>query len=149
MGGPTGGCQCGAIRYRLAAPAEDAGLCHCRMCQKASGGPFMAFAQTGAGGLHWERGEPALFRSSELAERGFCRDCGTPLTWRNLRTGGLSVTLGSLDDPSAVAPRWQLGRESAVGWLDEGLHSRLVSLDGWLASLEMQSVGSRQHPDHE
>jgi hypothetical protein len=41
----TGGCQCGAVRYRLLAPPNHASICHCRMCQKASGGPIMAFAR--------------------------------------------------------------------------------------------------------
>jgi len=40
----TGGCQCGAVRYRLASPPTGENVCHCRMCQKAGGGPFMAFA---------------------------------------------------------------------------------------------------------
>ena len=147
--GLTGGCQCGALRYRVAAPFRDAGLCHCRMCQKASGGPFMAFAQTQDGSLRWERGELSVFRSSEIAERGFCAACGTPLTYRNLRTGGISLSIGSLDDPNAVAPKWQLGVESAVGWLDDSLHSPRLSVAGWLAGLELQSAGSRQQPDHE
>ncbi len=42
--GLAGGCQCGAVRYRLVAEPTGVNICHCRMCQKASGGPFMAFA---------------------------------------------------------------------------------------------------------
>ena len=42
--GLTGGCQCGAVRYRLDAAPTGASVCHCRMCQKAGGAPFMAFA---------------------------------------------------------------------------------------------------------
>ena len=42
--GLTGGCQCGAVRYRLDAPPNDANICHCRMCQKATGSPYGAFA---------------------------------------------------------------------------------------------------------
>ena len=41
--GLAGGCQCGAVRYRLIAEPTGVNICHCRMCQKASGGPFMAF----------------------------------------------------------------------------------------------------------
>ena len=68
----------------LAAPPEESSICHCRMCQKASGQPFMAFARVKAGDLAWTRGAPAVFQSSNLVERGFCRDCGTPLTYRFL-----------------------------------------------------------------
>ena len=111
----TGGCQCGAVRYRLEAEPTGANVCHCRMCQKASGGPFMAFAGVRFDELVWTRGAPRVFASSALAERGFCADCGTPLTYRLLDRDRISVTIGSLDRPSAVAPEMQYGAESS--WL--------------------------------
>ena len=96
----TGGCQCGAVRYELTARPRGASICHCRMCQKAGGAPFMAFT----GGVRQEhfvftRGEPAIYRSSEIAERGFCAFCGTPLTYRLIGRDRISVTIGSLDQP--------------------------------------------------
>ncbi len=107
----TGGCQCGAVRYRLEAEPTGANVCHCRMCQKASGGPFMAFAGVRLDELVWTRGAPKVFASSAVAERGFCPDCGTPLTYRLLDRDRISVTIGSLDQPSAVAPEMQYGVE--------------------------------------
>ena len=41
----TGGCQCGAIRFALSAPPTKVSICHCRMCQKASGAPFASLAE--------------------------------------------------------------------------------------------------------
>src|SRR6266536_3267667 len=91
----TGGCQCGAVRYALYTPPDRAGICHCRMCQKAVGGP------------------PATFRSSSAAERGFCARCGTPLYFAYVkRPGSISMTIGSLDTPGAVEPRQVDGVES-------------------------------------
>ena len=58
------------------------------------------------------RGAIAIFASSEIAERGFCSACGTPLTYRGVASRRISVTIGSLDDPDAVAPEFQLGAES-------------------------------------
>ena len=108
----TGGCQCGAVRYVLTARPAAASICHCRMCQKAGGAPFMAFT----GGVRQERfvftrGAPAIYRSSEIAERGFCALCGTPLTYRLIGRDRISVTIGSLDRPAEVAPTEQLGVE--------------------------------------
>ncbi|MCC6889541.1 MAG: GFA family protein [Hyphomicrobiales bacterium] len=111
----TGGCQCGAVRYALARPPLRACICHCRMCQKASGQPFMAFATLRQEDLQWTRGAPELFRSSTLAERGFCRNCGTPLMFK-FEGDEINVTIGSLDTPSAFAPAVQYGIESALTW---------------------------------
>ncbi len=142
----TGGCQCGAIRYRLIAAPTGENICHCRMCQKAGGAPFMAFAGVAIANLVWTRGSPKFFASSTLAERGFCAECGTPLTYRLRDRDRVSVTIGSLDRPSEVTPRMQYGVESKVAWLDaiEDLPRRdIASLLGAGAD-----AGSRQHPDH-
>jgi hypothetical protein len=81
--GLTGGCQCGAVRYRIdAAPVGN--ICHCRMCQKASGGPFMAFGGVPTESFVVTRGALAIFQSSDIAERGICSACGTPLAYRVL-----------------------------------------------------------------
>jgi hypothetical protein len=102
----SGGCQCGALRYQLGNPAKRTCICHCRMCQKASGQPFMAFATFDENDLRWTRGAPATFKSSNLAERGYCRDCGTPLFFK-FEGHEISVTIGSLDDPSEAPPTVQ------------------------------------------
>jgi hypothetical protein len=77
----TGGCQCGAIRFALSASPAKVSICHCRMCQKASGTPFASFAEIEKTDFVWTRGQPAAFRSSSIAERDFCAACGTPLSW--------------------------------------------------------------------
>ena len=111
----TGGCQCGAVRYALYAE-PDADICHCRMCQKAVGNVFMAVAGVPLQHFAWTRGEPAVYRSSSAAERGFCRDCGTPLTFRYVAKDSINVTLGSLDEPAKAKPTKQHGIESRVPW---------------------------------
>jgi hypothetical protein len=80
----SGGCQCGAVRYALFAHPERTHICHCRMCQKAVGGPFAAFAPVRLADFAWTRGTPAAFLSSSMAARDYCKDCGTPLTFRYL-----------------------------------------------------------------
>ena len=65
----TGGCQCGRVRYALSVVPDDVSVCHCRMCQKAVGGPFIALAMFKPGEVTWTRCKPASFRSSSIATR--------------------------------------------------------------------------------
>jgi hypothetical protein len=112
----TGGCQCGAVRYALYAGPTSVDICHCRMCQKAVGNLFMAVAGVPSGALAWTKGAPAIFESSSAAERGFCPDCGTPLTFRYLARDEINVTIGSLDEPAKARPTRQYGIESRIPW---------------------------------
>jgi hypothetical protein len=147
--GVAGGCQCGAVRYRLTAEPTGANVCHCRMCQKASGGPFMTFGGVRTAEFIVTRGAISTFSSSDIAERGFCAQCGTPLTYRGLSADRISVTLGSLDDPNAVEPTTQLGVESRVAWLARSLNAPEIRTEQWLARKKLAAVQNRQHPDHE
>jgi len=147
--GLAGGCQCGAVRYRLIAELTGVNICHCRMCQKASGGPFMAFGGVRVSEFVVTSGALATFSSSDIAERGFCAGCGTPLTYRGLGSDRVSVTLGSLDDPGAAEPQTQLGVESKVRWLDNSLSLPELRIEQWLAKKKILAIHSRQHPDHQ
>ena len=60
----TGGCQCGAVRFRVEGALGDASVCHCRMCQKASGNFYLPLVSVRGAKLDWTRGEPKRFRSS-------------------------------------------------------------------------------------
>ena len=147
--GLTGGCQCGAVRYRLEAEPTGTNICHCRMCQKASGGPFMAFGGVRTSEFVIARGAISTFASSDIAERGFCARCGTPLTYQGSGSDRVSVTLGSLDNPGAAEPQTQLGVESKVRWLDHSLSLPELHIEQWLAKKKIAAVHSHQHPDHQ
>jgi hypothetical protein len=142
----TGGCQCGAVRYRLEAEPTGSNVCHCRMCQKAGGAPFMTFAGVKLAELVWTRGAPATFASSDFAERGFCARCGTPITYRAKDDDRISVTIGSLDEPGEVAPKKQFGIESKLPWTDA---ISALPVRDFTAALKGRSIHSHQHPDQE
>jgi hypothetical protein len=143
--GLTGGRQCGAVRYRLDAAPTGANVCHCRMCQKAGGAPFMAFAGVRLAELVWTRGAPKTVVSSAIAERGFCGDCVTPLTYRGAGRDRIGVTIGSLDQPAAVAPVMQFSVETRIAWLADidGLPARNFTRS------DSSDLGNRQHPDQD
>ena len=113
------------------------------MCQKAGGGPFMAFAGVPLTDVNWTRGKPAIFRSSNLAARGFCPVCGTPLTFQS-QPDRISFTTGSFDDPSAIVPVEQLGRESLLAWSEHVATIRVVPTPEVGATFV-----NHQHPDHD
>ena len=145
----TGGCQCGAVRYELLSAPEHVGICHCRMCQKASGGPFMAFARVNKEQLRWSRQQPAVFRSSSLAERHFCGACGTPLTYNFIESANISVTACSLDDPESVRPELQYCIDRTLSWFPtlEDLPGKRT--EEVITPDRAARMVSYQHPDHE
>ena len=141
----TGGCQCGAVRYQLLTPPEHACICHCRMCQRASGQPFMAFASVRHESLRWTRGHPSTFVSSNVAERSFCSACGTPLTYHRVESGSIAVTIGSLDDPTAARPVEQFGIESELFWTS-GLRALPAKrTEDWMREYGIAHIDSRQY----
>jgi hypothetical protein len=145
----TGGCQCGAIRVALSAAPLKVSICHCRMCQKASGAPFASFADIDRNDFAWTRGQPAAFRSSSIAERDFCPRCGTPLSFRRIDGPRIEIMTGAFDRPDRVIPIQQFGTESRLGWVVAiaNLPSQ-TTLQNY-GSDKLGGVVSHQHPDHD
>lgn len=109
-----GGCQCGTVRYLASLETTDAYYCHCRMCQKAFGNIFATFFNLPKEDVTWEKGHPTYFHSSRIARRGFCRECGTPLTFEYLDSRRIDLSVGSLDEPDRMQPTAHAGFEGCV-----------------------------------
>jgi hypothetical protein len=144
----TGGCQCGAVRFRVRGVLKDSSICHCRMCQKAFGAYYAPLVSTRGAQLAWTRGEPKRFRSSNFVSRGFCAECGTPLTYEAM--DGVAIAAGAFDDPSLVAPTVQFGIEGKIDFVDR-LHTLpgLRTEDDAEAAPFILQIVSCQHPDHD
>ena len=100
----TGGCLCGAVRYRASADPVRVVNCHCGMCRRTSGAAFMTFVHFPASAFAWIA-PPMHYRSSADAERGFCPVCGSTLSMREtVLPDRVQVSLGSLDRPDLVKP---------------------------------------------
>jgi hypothetical protein len=118
-----GGCQCGAVRYEARTTSRDAYYCHCRMCQRAFGHLSGIFCEVDRQSVEWASGEPAYYQSSKVARRGFCRECGTPLTFEYLDLEEVHLAVGSLDEPGRFRPVIHYGSEGIVKpfFADDGL----------------------------
>ena len=114
----TGGCLCGAVRYRATADPVRAVNCHCGMCRKSSGAAFLTFVHFPLGAFAWTKGAPTRYRSSPEAGRGFCARCGSPLMmYESVLGDRVQVTLGSLDRAGDVRPDDHVWTESQLPWL--------------------------------
>ncbi len=144
----TGGCQCGAVRFHVEGALGDASVCHCRMCQKASGNFYLPLVSVHEAKLTWTRGEPRRFQSSNHGYRGFCGDCGTPLTYE--APDGVALTIAAFDDPAEIAPRIQWGIEAKLPYVDtvHTLPGEDTMADQDAASF-LADLVSYQHPDHD
>lgn len=113
-----GGCQCGRVRYAVSLENGDAYLCHCKMCQKATGGVSIAFTGVRKDQVTWER-EPDWYQSSPIARRPFCSACGTPLGFAFPDSDHMDLTVGSFDDPYRFKPTHHYAVESMhEAWID-------------------------------
>lgn len=148
----SGGCQCGAVRFHATRLHDNPHVCYCRMCQKAFGGLFAPLVGVRREHLSWTRGTPSTFRSSTHVDRGFCRDCGTPLYWEYLDGDRVSLAIGSFDTPHAIPILFQMGLE--------GRHPSFPLLPGAkpmgtteeaedAAMIAVIQASNHQHPDHD
>jgi hypothetical protein len=115
----TGGCACGRVRYSATIHDDEAYLCHCRMCQRATGSVSIAFKQIKQADVKWDQ-EPDWYESSPIARRPYCRECGTSLGFQFKEgSGNMDLTVASFDEPSCFVPKHHFGAESVHrGWLN-------------------------------
>lgn len=110
-----GGCQCGAVRYRVRSLGRST-VCHCRMCQRAFGAFYAPLVV--ANDLEWTSGTRKLFASSNVIRRGFCGDCGTPLSFETVDSDEIEVATGTLDDPELAPPTQQNNHRYGCSFTD-------------------------------
>lgn len=144
----SGGCQCGAVRFKIEGQPGDASVCHCRMCQKAFGSFYAPLVSTRGTSLTWTRGAPRYFQSSNFVKRGFCEKCGTPLSYE--APDGVALAIGAFDTPSAIVPAYQYGAEGKLTYADRvHMLPALSTMDDIVAASFLKDIVTFQHPDHD
>ena len=110
----SGGCYCGAIRYRIG-EISGSGICYCENCRKAVGAHSVAWVDSQNNGVNLLSGEPARYTASNGAVWSFCANCGSTLFWER-GDGSIAITTGSLDDPAAFPPENSSWDEDRLPW---------------------------------
>ena len=101
----TGGCFCGQLRYEIRGTPFNCTICHCVDCRRVAGSPAVAWFSVRPADIAFLSGAPHRFASSKGVTRGFCRQCGTPLTYqRDDLPDELDITTATLDQPEQVPP---------------------------------------------
>ncbi len=98
----TGGCLCGAVRFRLNAPPYEIDYCHCASCRKHTGAPVSVFLDLKRDAVEFTRGAPSYYASSPGVRRGFCGHCGSTLTYET--DGEIHIHVGAMDRPEDFSP---------------------------------------------
>ena len=115
----TGGCACGAIRYEVNAEPMVMFNCHCRDCQKITGGPYTPVFYVPAKAVKITKGSPRYYTTSSDAmgsnKRGFCPECGSRL-FGGITNTGHGITASSLDDPGVYKPQFEIFTSDAQPW---------------------------------
>jgi hypothetical protein len=134
-----GGCLCGAIRYIAERPFSSVSVCHCRSCRLASGSPTVSWFVLPSSRFRCLQGAPKLFALSPPVKRGFCRRCGTQLTYQHQDgPGEIEITTLSLDEPGRVQPTREIWLSERVAW---------VAVDRTLELYSCGSTGPRTYPE--
>ena len=105
----SGGCACGAVRYRCTAEPLFALNCHCRDCQRETGSAFAPILAVPRAAFTVTQGSPKHFDvkadSGHTTRRLFCGECGSPLFGEpGVRPDMVTIRAGSLDDPGEFRP---------------------------------------------
>lgn len=103
MSAKRGRCLCGGVEFSITGPLRPVVYCHCKICRRSSG-HFVAATACAVSHLILHRADTLQwYRSSEQAQRGFCRECGSNLFWRPESGTHMSIMAGVLDDPIGVS----------------------------------------------
>ncbi len=113
-----GGCLCGQVRYLASGEATNVCICYCESCRRAAGAPMVSWGTFLRGSFRITHGELAEYHSSAQVVRGFCRRCGTSLTYRHeSRPAEIDVTLASLDEPARLTPHMHVWVSDKLPWI--------------------------------
>ncbi len=115
-----GGCLCGSVRFELTGSVR-VHYCHCDMCRRATGSAFAVLVWTKTEAIAWT-GKPKTRRSSPIATRSFCPECGTPITLGyDARPNEIALHVGVFDDPSMLIPQYNYGSGQRLDWVTCGI----------------------------
>ena len=114
-----GGCLCGALRFETHATSTSVALCHCRICAKHTGAPFVMLAVYPAEAVSFS-GETYGYKSSERVDRRGCAACGAPVYIAVGDDGNVEkveIYIGAMDEPKSFTPVYEIFDIHRPDWL--------------------------------
>lgn len=116
----TGGCHCGAIRYRAKGDPLTHALCHCSDCRRHAGAPMVGWTMYPSDAVEVTKGLPKIYVSSTDGRRHFCAECGTGLfyTNRTILPGIIDVQSATYDDPDSVPAQVHIQVAEQICWMN-------------------------------
>ena len=127
----TGGCHCGRIRYQASATTFHETSCHCSICRRTTGAPFVAWFSVRRDAFQFTQGSPRIYASSARGKRAFCPNCGTQLTFEHVDCADeIDVTTCSLDDPERAPPKDHIHTSTRLSWVADRLPEFAEARDG-------------------
>ena len=117
-----GACVCGAVHLRLDVKGHSVAACHCEACRRWGGGPLMV-AESDIPIQFESEENVGVFATSDWAERGFCKRCGTHLFYRLKAGGHYSVPVGLLDSDADWAMTQQVFIEERPAYYSFAQHT--------------------------
>jgi hypothetical protein len=124
MADAKGRCLCGKVQYQARGEPLWVAHCHCHSCRRNTGSAVATFVGFGQDRVSFTRGERAIYRSSPGVRRGFCRDCGTPLSYESEGCEGeIHLYVSTFEEPGAFVPQVHVFFAEHLPWLE--LHDDL------------------------
>jgi hypothetical protein len=112
----TGGCQCGAVRFEARGTPKFVANCHCSACRRATAAAFSTWVGFASAAITWH-GERAIYESSPGVRRGYCRACGTPLSYSGEKwPGETHLLIGAFDDAGNLVPAGDAFEAQKLPW---------------------------------
>lgn len=117
----SGGCMCGRVRYAITGEPFAINYCHCMSCRRHNGAPVVVLAGYLAAQVQFSGEDRGRYESSPDIFRGFCSNCGTPLTWEG--DGGeelgpiIEVHVNTFAEPERMVPTSHAFEPKRIPWL--------------------------------
>ncbi|WP_027800766.1 GFA family protein [Paraburkholderia dilworthii] len=118
----TGGCACGAVRFRVSAQPRRVSLCHCMTCRRVHGSAFGAYAMFSRDTVEFS-GPIHVWQSSQDGRRYFCPTCGSVAFMEYLGSDELDIPIGAFDSVGVYEPTYELWCRHREPWLPKGVRT--------------------------
>lgn len=114
----TGSCLCGQIRFRARGRPLWVSHCHCNSCRRNTGAPITTFVGYNKNKVTFD-GQRTIYKSSPGVRRGFCANCGTPLTYESDRCDEeIHFYISIMDEPDEFIPGRHVFHDEHISWLE-------------------------------